>query len=441
MELIRLNAVEAAEAIRAGEITSEQLVQACLDHIADVEDTVRAWAFLDPEHALKQARDADLALRKGEALSPLHGVPVGVKDIFDTDDMPTEDGTVLHVGRKPAIDATVVSLLRAAGAVIMGKTVTAELAVYAPGKTTNPHDPARTPGGSGSGSAAAVAAHMAPLAIGTQTNGSVIRPASYCGVCGYKPTHGLISRHLVLQQSRPLDQVGVFGRTIEDVALITEQLMAFDEHDPDTRPRARPKLIETMVQEPPVPPELAFVKTPVWDHADKDTQAAFMDLVEHLGENIAEVTLPAMFNDAISWHRTIMEADLARSFKREYENGKDKLSAILCEMIERGQSCLAVDYNDAVGQVSVLNGVLAQIFEKYDAIVTPATTGEAPIGLESTGSPIFCTIWTLCGTPAITLPLLQGASGMPIGVQLVGPKGDDARLLRTARWLTKVIEN
>ncbi|TDJ70838.1 MAG: amidase [Proteobacteria bacterium] len=441
MELIRLNAVEAAEAIRAGEITSEQLVQACLDHIADVEDTVRAWAFLDPEHALKQARDADLALRKGEALSPLHGVPVGVKDIFDTDDMPTEDGTVLHVGRKPAIDATVVSLLRAAGAVIMGKTVTAELAVYAPGKTTNPHDPARTPGGSGSGSAAAVAAHMAPLAIGTQTNGSVIRPASYCGVCGYKPTHGLISRHLVLQQSRPLDQVGVFGRTIEDVALITEQLMAFDEHDPDTRPRARPKLIETMVQEPPVPPELAFVKTPVWDHADKDTQAAFVDLVEHLGENIAEVTLPAMFNDAISWHRTIMEADLARSFKREYENGKDKLSAILCEMIERGQSCLAVDYNDAVGQVSVLNGVLAQIFEKYDAIVTPATTGEAPIGLESTGSPIFCTIWTLCGTPAITLPLLQGASGMPIGVQLVGPKGDDARLLRTARWLTKVIEN
>jgi Asp-tRNA(Asn)/Glu-tRNA(Gln) amidotransferase A subunit family amidase len=441
VELIRLNAVEAAEAIRAGEITSEELVQACLDHIADVEDTVRAWAFLDPEHALKQARDADLALRKGEALSPLHGVPVGIKDIFDTDDMPTEDGTVLHAGREPTIDATVVSLLRAAGAVIMGKTVTAELAVYAPGKTTNPHDPERTPGGSGSGSAAAVAAHMVPLSVGTQTNGSVIRPASYCGVCGYKPTYGLISRHLVLQLSRPLDQVGVFGRTIEDVALITEPLMAFDEHDPDTRPRARPKLIETMAQEPPVPPELAFVKTPVWDHADKDTQEAFADLVEHLGENIAEIALPAIFNDAISWHRTIMEADLARSFKREYENGKDKLSAILCEMIERGQSCLAVDYNDAVGQVSVLNGILAQIFEKYDAIVTPATTGEAPIGLESTGSPIFCTIWTLCGTPAITLPLLQGASGMPIGVQLIGPKGDDARLLRTARWLTKVIEN
>ncbi|MFQ5755067.1 MAG: amidase [Acidiferrobacterales bacterium] len=441
MELIRLNAARAGEAIRAGEITSEELVQACLDHIADVEDTVRAWAFLDPEHALKQARDADLALRKGEALGPLHGIPVGVKDIFDTDDMPTEDGTVLHAGRKPDIDATVVSLLRAAGAVIMGKTVTTELAVYEPGKTTNPHDPERTPGGSSSGSAAAVAAHMVPLSVGTQTNGSVIRPASYCGVCGYKPTHGLISRHLVLQQSRPLDQVGVFGRTIEDVALITEQLMAFDEHDPDTRPQARLQLIETMAQEPPVPPELAFVKTPVWDHADKDTQEAFADLVEHLGENIAEVVLPTIFNDAISWHRTIMEADLARSFKREYENGKNKLSAILCEMIERGQSCLAVDYNDAVGQVGVLNGVLAQIFEKYDAIVAPATTGEAPIGLDSTGSPIFCTIWTLCGTPAITLPLLQGTSGMPIGVQLVGPRGDDARLLRTARWLTKVIEN
>ena len=441
MDLVQMSVGQAAEVIRDGKISSEDLVSACLDQIAAVEERVGAWAHLDPEHALRQAQDVGLARREGKGVGPLQGIPVGVKDIFETKDMPTEDGTVLHAGRQPAEDATAVALLREAGAIIMGKTVTAELAVYAPGKTTNPHDPARTPGGSGSGSAAAVSAHMVPLAIGTQTNGSVLRPASYCGVCGYKPTHGLISRHLVLQQSRPLDQVGVFGRTIEDVALITEQLMAFDEHDPDTRPRARPKLIETMAQEPPVPPELAFVKTPVWDHADKDTQAAFADLVEHLGENIAELALPAMFNDAISWHRTIMEADLARSFKREYENGKDKLSAILCEMIERGQRCLAVDYNDAVGQVSVLNGILGQIFEKYDAIVTPATTGEAPIGLESTGSPIFCTIWTLCGTPAITLPLLQGASGMPIGVQLVGPKGDDARLLRTARWLTKVIEN
>ncbi|MFQ5994526.1 MAG: amidase [Acidiferrobacterales bacterium] len=435
-----MSAVEAARAIRAGEIKSEELVQACLDHIAEIEDTISAWAFLDPDHALKQARDADIRQGEGKALGPLHGIPVGVKDIFDTDDMPTEDGTVLHAGRQPAMDATVVSLLREAGAIIMGKTVTTELAVYAPGKTGNPHDPSRTPGGSSSGSAAAVAASMVPLAVGTQTNGSVIRPASYCGVYGYKPSHGLISRHLVLQQSRPLDQVGVFARTIEDAALIAEQLMAFDEHDPDTRPRTRPALVETVPQEPPVTPQLAFAKTPMWDHADNDTQEAFAELVEHLGEDIEETVLPDVFNDAISWHRTIMEADLARSFKREYEDGKEKLSAILREMIERGQRCLAVDYNDAVGQIPVLNSMLGHIFQKYDAILTPATTGEAPVGLESTGNPIFCTIWTLCGMPAITLPLLRGSSGMPIGVQLVAERADDARLLRTARWLTEVIE-
>ncbi len=441
MELIEMNAVQAVGAIRDGDVTSEQLTQACLDRIQEIEDSIGAWAFLDPDYALSQARDADLAQREGKALGPLHGVPVGIKDIFDTEDMPTEDGTVLHAGRQPDVDARAVALLREAGAIIIGKTVTTELAVYSPAKTKNPCDPARTPGGSSSGSAAAVAAHMVPLAIGTQTNGSVIRPASYCGVYGYKPTHGLISRHLVLQQSRPLDQVGVFARTVEDVALLAQQLIAFDELDPDTRPHARPNLVETAAAEPPVPPQFAFIKTPMWDQADKETQEAFSELVDHLGENVEEVTLPEAFDHAVSWHRTIMEADLARSFRHEYEKGKDKLSGILCEMIERGRACLAVDYNDAVGRIPLLNTILGEVFAKYDAILTPATSGEAPVGLESTGNPIFCTIWTLCGTPAITLPLLQGASGMPIGVQLVGPKGDDARLLRTARWLEKVIEN
>jgi Asp-tRNA(Asn)/Glu-tRNA(Gln) amidotransferase A subunit family amidase len=206
MDLVHITASQAAEAIRAGKMTSEELVGACLDHIAAIEDRIGAWAHLDPDLALQQARDADLARQEGRALGPLHGVPVGVKDIFETTDMPTEDGTVLHAGRHPGQDATAVALLREAGAVIMGKTVTNELAVYAPGKTRNPHDPERTPGGSSSGSAAAVAACMVPLAVGTQTNGSIIRPASYCGVVGYKPTHGLISRHGVLQQSRLLDQ-------------------------------------------------------------------------------------------------------------------------------------------------------------------------------------------------------------------------------------------
>lgn len=439
MELTLMSATEAAEAVRGGKITSEELVKACLDHIAGIEERIGAWAYLDPDHGLKQAREADRALQEGKPLGPLHGVPVGIKDIFDTRDMPTEDGTILHAGRQPEADATAVALLREAGAIILGKTVTTELAVFSPGKTRNPHDPECTPGGSSSGSAAAVAAGMVPLAIGTQTNGSVIRPASFCGVYGYKPTYGRISRHLVLQQSRPLDQIGVFARTIMDAGLIAEQLMAFDDRDPDTQLRAKPRLVETLAQEPPVSPRLAFVKTPVWEQAETSTQEAFAELIAHLGESIVEVELPEMFNDAVEQHRVIMEADLARSFEREYAHGKEKLSSILLEAIERGQKVLAVDYNNAVGQIPVFNRALDKIFDWYDAILTPAATGEAPVGLGSTGSPIFCTIWSYCGMPAVTLPILQGAHGMPLGVQLVGPRNDDARLLRTASWLVDIV--
>lgn len=434
-DITLISATEAAEAIRTGKMTSEELVTACLKRISAIEDKVLAWTHLDTEHALKQARKADKVLQEGNTLGPLHGVPVGVKDIFDTKDMPTEDGTVLHGGRQPLRDATVVALLREAGAVILGKTVTTELAVFAPGKTRNPHDLERTPGGSSSGSAAAVAAGMVPLAIGTQTNGSVIRPASYCGVYGYKPSYGRISRHSVLQQSRPLDQIGVFTRTIEDAALIAEQIMVFDDRDPDMQLRARPALVKTVAEDPPFNPRLAFIKTPVWDHADSDTQEAFLELVTHLGEDINEFELPDEFSQAISDHGTIMEADLARSFEQEYANGKDKLSSILREMIERGQKVLAVDYNRALSRIPEFNRALDKVFDWHDAILTPATTGVAPFGLESTGSPIFCTLWTLCGMPAITIPILQGSQGLPLGVQLVGSKGDDARLLRTARWL------
>ena len=440
MDLVQLGANDAAAAIRAGEITSEQLVSACLQRIADVEESVQAWAHLDADHALHQAREADAARREGKPLGPLHGVPVGVKDIFDTKDMPTEDGTVLHAGRTPGEDAAAVALLRQAGAVILGKTVTTELAVYAPGKTRNPHDLERTPGGSSSGSAAAVAAQMVPLAIGTQTNGSVIRPAAFCGAYGFKPSHGLISRHRVLQQSRTLDHVGVFARSIPDCALVAQQLLGFDERDPDTAPRATLKLVETTMEEPPVTPHLGFVKTAVWDRADEDTKEAFAELTEHLGDEVSEYQLPSPFDDVLDVHRTVMEADLARSFAREYERGKAKLSANLREMIERGLDVRAVAYNDAVGRIPLLRGLLGQPFERCDAILTPAAVGEAPLGLESTGDPCFCTLWTLCGMPAITLPLLRGTNGMPIGVQLVGPKGDDARLLRTARWLEGRVE-
>jgi len=230
----------------------------------------------------------------------------------------------------------------------------------------------------------------------------------------------------------------VFARTVEDAALIAEPLMAFDDRDPDMRPGPHPFLVRAVADELPVSPRLAFVKSPVWSEAEADVRAAFAAFVKELGECIAEVELPEIFDTAVGWHRTIMEADLARSFALDYARGKDRLSATLREMIERGQKVPASEYSRAVEQVPVLNRMLAAIFERYDAILTPATTGEAPRGLTSTGSPIFCTIWTLCGVPTISLPLLRGSTGMPIGVQLVGPKGGDARLLRTARWLLRL---
>jgi Asp-tRNA(Asn)/Glu-tRNA(Gln) amidotransferase A subunit family amidase len=439
MELTGLGLAAAAAAIREGRVTSVELVEACLDRIAAREEQVQAWAFLDADHARGQAAVADRMRKEGAPLGPLHGVPVGVKDIIDTADMPTEDGTPLHAGRQPHRDARVVALLRQAGAIVLGKTVTTELAVYSPGKTRNPHDPKRTPGGSSSGSAAAVAANMVPFALGSQTNGSVIRPASYCGVVGFKPSHGLISRAGMLKQSRLLDQAGVFARSIEDVALGAELLFGYDPADEDTVLRARAPLVRVAAEEPPVPPRLAFVETPVWDQAEEGAKAAFGELQAVLGERIAPVGLPGVFGDAIECHRTILEADLAVSFAQEYEHGRDRLSKRLVEMIESGHRRTAPDYIRAVARQPILRGALDGVLEEFDAIVTPATTGEAPLGLDSTGSPIFCTIWTYLGVPAITLPLLAGPAGMPVGVQLVAAKGDDARLLRTARWLARFV--
>ena len=434
-----LSAEDALKAIQDGEITSRELVQDCLDRIGEHDETIGAWVHLDPEYALRQAEDADERRQQGDSLGPLHGIPVGIKDIIDTADMPTESGTPLHAGRTPGSDAAVVEKLREAGAVILGKTVTTELAVYSPGKTTNPHDASRTPGGSSSGSAAAVASFMVPLAVGTQTNGSVIRPASFCGVYGFKPTFGRISRHRMLAQSAVLDTVGVFGRTLADVSLIGDVLMEFDSRDKSMRPQARPSLSRHLADPPPMEPHLAFVRSPVWDQAEESSKNAHRELISAIEDSVDIVELATGFSDAHEIHRRILEPDLARSFAREYRDGKDKLSPVLCEMIERGQQVPAVEYNDAVEQVDQLNEVLDELFMEYDAILTPATPGEAPVGLDSTGSPAFCTIWTLCHTPALSLPLLQGPNNMPIGVQLVGAKGDDGRLFRTANWLLKAL--
>jgi Asp-tRNA(Asn)/Glu-tRNA(Gln) amidotransferase A subunit family amidase len=435
-----LFAVEAARRIRDGILTSEELVQGCLEQIRALEPRVQAWQFLDEEHALAQARALDERKRNGEPLGPLHGVPVGVKDIIDTADMPTENGTVLHKGRTPRDDAGVVTQLRAAGAVILGKTVTTECAYFNPGKTRNPHNPEHTPGGSSSGSAAAVGSSMVPLALGSQTAGSVIRPAAFCGVYGFKPTHGLIPRYGILQLSRTLDHVGLFARSIDDVALLLEQLQGYDERDPDTRPRARVDYQRISNEEPPLEPMLAFIKTPHWERADADLKEAYAELQEALGAQIEEVELFPSASEGWDWQRTIMEAEMSSNLEALWVAGKDKLSERLRGLMERGRETRVIDYQRTLRRIAPTIESFDELFrERYDAILTPPALGTAPKGLGATGDPAFCVLWTLLGMPAITLPLMQGANGLPLGVQLVGRRNYDARLLRTARWLEKKV--
>ena len=439
MNPANLGALEAGRLIAAGELTAEALMDACLQRSAERDSEVRAWKFLDPEHARAQARAADDIRRMGMPLGPLHGVPVGIKDIFDTQDMPTEYGTPLESGRQPERDSAVVARLREAGAIIMGKTVTTELAYYSPNETGNPHDLERTPGGSSSGSAAAVAAGMVPLALGSQTNGSMIRPASYCGVVGFKPTHGLISRRGALALSRVLDQIGVFARNVEDAALIADCLVGFDEADPDTSMRARASLLEVACEEPPLDPTFAFAETPAWDKVEEDVRQGLAELSAFLGESCDRVSLPDPFAQAYDCHRAIMLADMAKNLASYYDKGEGGLSDVMRETIEEGREVLAIDYETAKDFRDILYAGLAEIFERYDAIVTPAATGEAPVGLDYTGDPVNSTLWTYLGVPAISLPLLTGEDGMPVGVQVVGARGDDARLLRSARWLAKSV--
>ena len=289
---------------------------------------------------------------------------------------------------------------------------------------------------------------MVPLAIGSQTNGSTIRPAAYCGVVGFKPTHGLISRHGVFALSRTLDHIGLFARTIDDIALLAEQLTGYDENDPDTRLRARMPFVQVTSEEPPLAPMFAFIKTPMWERADEDTKEGFAEIVEHLGTQAEDVELfpsatlrPGSGQaDAWQWHQTIMSAEMALNLEREYEKGRDRMSEKLRAQIERGREVRAVDYQRALNQIAPINESFVELFEqRYDAIFTPAAPGAAPKSLDATGDPSFCTLWTLCGMPCISLPLLQSANGLPIGVQLVGPRHGDARLLRTARWLAAQI--
>ncbi|MCG6968045.1 MAG: amidase [Chromatiaceae bacterium] len=432
-----LTALAARERLATGALSAVELTISCLRRIAAREETVQAWTCLDEQLALTQAQQLDAYRQTGRPLGPLHGLPVGIKDIIDTQDLPTENGNALDAGRQPEQDAAIVTRLRTAGAVILGKTVTTECAFLAPAKTRNPHNPGHTPGGSSSGSAAAVASGMVPFAVGTQTGGSVIRPASYCGVVGFKPTFGLVPRNGVLRTSRRLDTVGTFGRTIEDAALLADALAGCDPGDPDTRPMAPPRLLETALSEPPVTPQLAFVRTPAWADIDPDCAEGFAELVEALGDACDEVGLPDVFAEGATAHRRIMMADIAHNLRRYYDRGSERLAAQTRSAIEEGRSIAAVDYLAANDWREPLYAGLQEIFERFDAIVTPAAPGEAPLGLGSTGSAAFNVLWSLTGVPAVTLPLLTGANGMPVGVQLVGPRNDDGRLLRTARWLVR----
>jgi Asp-tRNA(Asn)/Glu-tRNA(Gln) amidotransferase A subunit family amidase len=436
-ELVNLTATEAAAEIARGAISAEDYTRACLDRIEALDREIRAFVHLDRDHALAQARRLDERRLEGHALGPLHGIPVAIKDIIDTADYPTECGSPLVAGRRPRQDATVVTKLRAAGAVIIGKTVTTEFAYFHPGPTRNPHDHGRTPGGSSSGSAAAVAAQMVPLALGSQTNGSVIRPGAFCGVFAVKPSYGLVSRAGVLPLSRELDHIGAFARSLGDLALILEVIAGHDPADPDTEPFAAPDFRALQREPPPLPPRFAFVRTPVWDKADAQTKAAFEELAAALGAAIEPVDLPPTWTEAWEIHRTIMATDMAHNLAPFVARGEP--SEALRKLLAHGRSVTAVDYLDALAKVPRYTASLAEIFDAYDAILTPATRGVAPKGLGSTGDPAFCTLWTLTGLPALSLPLFAGEDGLPLGAQLVGPLGRDGRLLRTATALIETL--
>jgi Asp-tRNA(Asn)/Glu-tRNA(Gln) amidotransferase A subunit family amidase len=429
-----LTASEAAAEIAKGAISAEEYTQACLDRIAAVEDKVHAFAHLDPEHALAQARERDEWRQSGRAIGALHGVPIGIKDIIDTSDYPAECGSAVMVGRRPRTDATVVARLRSAGAIVIGKTVTTEFAYFHPGPTRNPHDLERTPGGSSSGSAAAVAAQMVPIAIGSQTNGSIIRPASFCGTFAMKGSHGLVSRSGVLPLSRTLDHVGPFARSLEDLALVLDVIAGHDPEDPDTRPAAH-SFRRTAKEDFGLDPRFAFVRTPVWDKADAETHAAFEELTNELGEICFAFDLPDQYKEAWESHRVVMAAEMAHNLGNLVDRGGEKISKHMRDLVADGRKFSATRYLDAIDGRIPLRDALEQLFQQQcNAIITPAAAGVAPKGT-ATGNPTFCTLWTYLGLPAITLPLMTGEGGMPLGVQLVGAPGDDARLLRTAQWL------
>lgn len=435
-----LTARAVSDMVRGGQHSAEDLAKLFLAYTKPLEEKIRAFRYFDEESVLLQARVLDQGRERGGDLGKLAGVPVAVKDAIDTFDMPCEFGSSSLSGRQPTWDAKVAQLLRRQGAVIFGKTAMPSFCLGQPADTRNPHNLEHTPGGSSSGSAAAVAAGMVPVAIGTQTGGSVIRPASFCGVIGFKPTRGLISRTGLQPLSETLDQVGVFGRTIEDVALLTECLIEADESDPTTAGVLPRHLLKVCREDPPFPPKFLFVKTPFWDQVDPQAQEAFETLVEALGERVSTFDFPDLTNAAVKNHRLIADAEFAAAMDEHMQHSSEQVDPKTRDIVARGREVKAVDYLKAKRAIEPTVVGLDEIFERFDAILTPASLGPAPKGLESTGDSIMNVLWSYTGMPAISLPLLQSESGLPIGVQLVAARHDDARLLRTSNWLLKHFE-
>jgi Asp-tRNA(Asn)/Glu-tRNA(Gln) amidotransferase A subunit family amidase len=427
-DLTTLSARESAARIAAGSLTAEALVRACLDRIAERETVTGAWHYLDPDRAIAEARQRDGAAMRGA----LQGVPIGVKDVMDTHDMPTSYGSPIYRRHQPAADAACVALARAAGAVALGKTVTTEFATFHPGKTTNPHNPEHTPGGSSSGSAAAVADRMVPLAFGTQTAGSVIRPAAFCGIVGYKPSFGLISRSGVKPLSDSLDTVGVMARDVADAGFFAAVL--------SDRPELRLASPDLRVDGPA--PRIALYRAPEWHRAD----AATVAMLEHVMERLRRAGCTATERAAISEHDGLVEAqqivmdyETVRCLAFERLTRWTDLSQSLRERMEGGLAHSGATYDAARQSVARARQALPALFGDADALLVPAAPGEAPKGLDRTGDPLFNRAWTMLHVPCITVPAGHGPNGLPLGAQLVGRPGEDANLLRTASFLERAL--
>ena len=421
---LSLSAREAARQIAAGQLTAEALVAACLERIAAREPVVGAWQYLDPEAALAAARRCDAGAPSG----PLHGVPIAVKDLIDTADMPTGYGSGIYHGYRPGADAACVALARAAGAIVLGKTVTTEFACFTPGKTANPHNPAHTPGGSSSGSAAAVAAGMAPLAFGSQTAGSVIRPASYCGIVGYKPSHSVIPRAGVKMLCDSLDTIGTMARTVEDAAFFAGVIAG------------RPSLQNLPV--PTSPPRFGLYRTPMWAEAEPSTAAALdrtRAALERAGASVVEIAVPPEHEPLTAAQESIMGFELVRSLAYERTQHSAELSPRLAQLFDQGMTVGADEYDVAIARTAAAWAKLGEFFGQCNAMLVPAAPGEAPPGLGYTGNPVFNRMWTLLGMPCVTLPVVWGENGLPTGVQLVGPIGRDPELLACAVFAERAL--